>query len=95
MTLPDQYAELKMQIEALEEKLKPLKAELHSMAPTLGEAIENGFRLKGNCFAVTICTQSRATIDAALLMKKHGLTEKQLDRCKKETSFDVIRVKAI
>ena len=95
MNIADQYCEIKIQIEALEEALKPLKAALSDQAATLGERTESGFRIKGEFFAVTVTTQSRATLNAEMLMSKFGLSAAQLEQCKKEAIFDVIRHKAI
>ena len=93
--LADKYALLKMAIEQLEEQLKPVKAELSSLAPQVGEKMDKGWKLAGDRFAITVSVQSRSSIVEQALIDKCGLSQAQIDACKKESVFDVIRYKAI
>lgn len=91
----DNYAELKIRAEALEEQLKTLKALIINSAPTEGEPTEKGWKLNGEDFGVTITIQSRNTLDEKLLAEKFGLSAAQVESCKRQSFFDVIRYKAI
>lgn len=93
--IADQYAAIKIQIEALEDQIKPLKAQISEKAPSLGVKTEKGWKIDGDMFRLTITVQSRETINEDLLMQKFGLTKEQIAECKKESIFDVIRYKAI
>ena len=95
LTLADRYAAIKLQIEALEKELAPIKQEISDNAPVIGQPTKSGWVIEGELFQCSINTQSRKTLDEKALMAKFGLTADQIDSCKKESIFDVIRYKAI
>lgn len=94
-SIADQYAAIKIQIEALELQLKPLKTQISDEAPAIGQKTEKGWTIDGDLFRLTVSVSSRKTINESLLTEKFGLTAAQIAECKKESIFDMINYKAI
>lgn len=79
----DEYALLKSQIEDLEAKLKPVRAELLATGQDV---------IEGRFAKVTVGLQEKTSIDMAKLALM--LTPVQLASVQKTTTFEVVRYKA-
>lgn len=82
--IADRYAELKMQIEALEEELKGIKA----LADATGMEV-----IDGDNFRLTIKSSSRTSLDKDVLAQ--WLTEEQMQEATKTSTFLRYTYKAI
>ena len=82
--IADRYAELKMQIEALEEELKGIKA----LADATGMEV-----IDGDSFRLTIKPTSRTSLDKEVLAQ--WLTEEQMQEATKTSTFLRYTYKAI
>lgn len=82
MNLADRYAALKFQIEALEQELSGVKAEIKA----LGQE-----QIEGDSVYVTLSLSERNTLDNAAVKKL--LTEEQIKGCTKTTLVETIRIK--
>lgn len=82
--IADRYAELKMQIEMLEEELKGIKA----LADATGMEV-----IDGDNFRLTIKSSSRTSLDKEVLAQ--WLTEEQMQEATKTSTFLRYTYKAI
>jgi hypothetical protein len=83
-SLADQYAQVKLQIEALENQLKLIKKDIVATGRDL---------IEGDEFKVTVALQERETI--AVSKAKEVLDPATLSQLLKVSEFEVIRYKAI
>ena len=84
LNIADRYAQVKMQIEALEDELKGIKAK----AEATGLEI-----IDGDQFRLTIKEQSRSTLDRKVL--EQWLSAEQLEEATKVTTYPRFTYKPI
>lgn len=82
MNLADRYATLKFQIEALEQELSGVKAEIKA----LGQE-----QIEGDDVFVTLSLSERNSLDTTAVKKL--LTEAQIKDCTRTTLVETIRIK--